>query len=154
MVIQKCGENSKSDEVSTSGEVLVIASSELLADHKSVLDWSRDARRQRIIEAAGSDSNQSLITDYGFVVDEIEQLIRENKTLCHQLVIGLCMPHLLLMNSQSMDTIFTDYLTLLSYYNKYFVRVGMIQNLIVSMSYLILYMMELLQRKTGNYYSK
>ena len=30
----------------------------------------------------------------------------------HQLVIGLCMPHLLLMNSQSMAIIFTDYLTL------------------------------------------
>lgn len=57
------------------------ASGKVLADHKSVLDWSRDARRQRAIEAAGSDQNQSLIEDYGFVIDEIEQLTHENKIL-------------------------------------------------------------------------
>ena len=40
---------------------------------------------QRAIKAAGSDSNQSLITDYNFVVDEVELLTRENEIL-HGLV--------------------------------------------------------------------
>ena len=62
-------------------------SSEVLANlkapecHKSFLDFSHDARNQRAIEAAGSDLNQSLITDYNFVVDEVELLTRENKIL-------------------------------------------------------------------------
>ena len=53
-----------------------------MAGHKNFLDWSRDARRQRVIEATGSDQNQSLIEDYVFVIDEIEQLTNENKILC------------------------------------------------------------------------
>ena len=76
---------------STNGKVLECAktlnNSEVSANlkapqcHKSVLDFSRDARNQRAIEAAGSDLNQSLITDYNFVVDEVEVLTRENKIL-------------------------------------------------------------------------
>ena len=76
---------------STNGKVLECAktlnNSEVSANlkapqcHKSVLDFSRDARNQRAIEAAGSDLNQSLITDYNFVVDEVELLTRENKIL-------------------------------------------------------------------------
>ena len=77
-----CGEVSASGEVSTSGEV---SASEVLAGCKSALDWSRDARRQRLIEATGGDSKQSLITDYGFVVDEMEQLTHKNEIL-HNLV--------------------------------------------------------------------
>jgi len=67
---------------STVGEVLNSAwSINKQVNSNRVLDWFRDARRQRVMEAVGSDPNQSLITDYSFVVDEIEQLIRENSNL-------------------------------------------------------------------------
>ena len=75
--MQKYGELQTSVEMQTHDEVLAV--------HKSALDWSRDARRQRVIEAAGSDSNQLLVTDYYIVLNEIEQLTREN-TVLHDLV--------------------------------------------------------------------
>ena len=46
-----------------------------------VIDWSRDARAKRLLVKAGSDINQTLITQYYGIVDEIEKLTQSNDIL-------------------------------------------------------------------------
>ena len=46
-----------------------------------VTDWSREARAKRLLVIAGSDINQTLITQYYSVVDESERLTQNNEVL-------------------------------------------------------------------------
>ena len=46
-----------------------------------VIDWSREARAKRLLVIAGSDINQTLITQYYSIVDEIERLTQNNEVL-------------------------------------------------------------------------
>lgn len=45
------------------------------------MDWSHDARRQRIIESVGSDLDQLKITDYYSFIDDFEKLLKQNEKL-------------------------------------------------------------------------
>jgi len=47
----------------------------------SILDWSRDGRRQRIKEAVGSDLDQLHITDYYPFIEDFENLLQKNEKL-------------------------------------------------------------------------
>ena len=51
----------------------------------SVLDYSRDSRRQRIIEAVGSDPDQLCITDYYSSINNLEKLLQQNEKLSNML---------------------------------------------------------------------
>ena len=51
----------------------------------SLFDYSRDARRKRKLEAAQSDPDQTAITDFFFVIDEIDRLTNDNKKLLDML---------------------------------------------------------------------
>jgi len=46
-----------------------------------ILDWSRHGRKQRVVEAVGSDPSQSCILDYFTLTNEIDVFIRENEKL-------------------------------------------------------------------------
>ena len=54
-------------------------------NNTSVLDYSRDSRRQRIIEVVGSDPDQLCITDYYSSINTFEKLLQQNKKLSNML---------------------------------------------------------------------
>ena len=45
------------------------------------VDWSRQARKKRQLEAAGAEPSQSSITDYFIIADKPSQLVNENQKL-------------------------------------------------------------------------
>ena len=48
---------------------------------KCSLDWSRTARKKRKLDIAASDNQQTLITDYIEVLDEVHHLLKQNAHL-------------------------------------------------------------------------
>ena len=51
------------------------------AHSKSVVDWSREGRRKKLLMKAGSDISQTFLTQYYNIVDEIERLTHNTKIL-------------------------------------------------------------------------
>ena len=64
------------------------------------VDWSRQARKKRQLEAAGVEPSQSSITDYFIIADKLSQLVNENQKLLKILWLVTPLLHHLMQNAQ------------------------------------------------------
>ena len=60
---------------------IIVISKEGGAQRKGVVDWSREARRKRVLERAADNVNQTLLTDYYGIIDEIQHLSQNHEIL-------------------------------------------------------------------------
>lgn len=61
-------------------------------DNRCILDWSRSVRKKRKLEAAASENEQTLITEYIKILDDVQYLIKHNEQLSQLLNTQLSKP--------------------------------------------------------------